>query len=111
ADLSDPLATVAIALGNFFENGWIISVVVVVALPLVLFGSVDWRTLVPALLVSFPIAFGTAAGGRTVAFHYYAIVVVCWALALRFDRPLSPRSARLVLAVTGLWAMLGPLGV
>lgn len=110
-DLSQPVQTASTALGFFFQNGWIVAVVVIVALPLALLGRLDWRTLVPALVVSFPIAFGEVPGGRTVAYHYYAIVIVCWALALRFDRRPTPLLVSATAGIGGLWLVLGPLGI
>lgn len=109
-DPSEPARSVATALELFFENGWIVAVVVIVATPLALLGNLDWRVLVPALMVSFPIAFGAVAGGRTVAYHYYAIVVVSWALALRFEQPPKRVVGQAAIAITAVWIVLGPLG-
>ena len=110
-DLARPAQTAMTAFGFFFEHGWIIAVAVIVALPLGLLGKIDLRTLAPALLASFPIAIGEVPGGRTVAYHYYAIVIVCWALALRFDRAPRPAFVSAGAGIAGLWLVLGPIGV
>jgi hypothetical protein len=110
-DFAQPGQTAMTALGFFFQEGWIVALVVIVAMPLAFLGRVDWRILVPALLVSFPIALGEVAGGRTVAYHYYAIVIVCWALALRLDRPPRPAFLSAAAGIGGLWLVLGPMGI
>lgn len=109
-DLSEPIQSVMTGIQFFFENGWIVSVAVIVAMPFAFLGRADWRLVIPAVLVSLPIAFGEVPSGRTVAFQYYAIVVVCWALALRLDAPPRPMARHAAIGFTAVWAVLGPLG-